>query len=322
MIEKILPDLYRIEVPLPDNPLKSLNSYIVKSKNRNLLIDTGMNREECLRVMLEGLKELNIDLNNTDLFITHLHTDHLGLAAELASGSSRIYFNQPEADIISKSSFLNDMIEFVKISGFPQERLADAFLKHPGYKYKPTGPMNFTICKEGDIIKAGHYIFRCIETPGHSPGHICLYEEQKKILVSGDHILGTITPNIALISDDSNPLKCYLESLDITACLDIKLALPGHREMIRDCRGRIKELKEHHEKRINEIIDILRGTGMNAYEIASKMTWDITYESWTDVPVPQQWFATAEAKSHLKYLEQKGILTRKMEGDIIIYLLA
>lgn len=322
MTEKILPDLFKIEVPLPDNPLRSLNSYIVKSAKRNLIIDTGMNREECLNAMLEGIKELNIDLDNTDFFITHLHADHLGLVADLSAESSKIYFNQPEADIINNSSFMNDMIEFIKISGFPQDRLADAFLKHPGYKYKHTGLVHFTICREGNIIQAGNYIFKCVETPGHSPGHICLYEERNKILISGDHILGSITPNIGLVSDDSNPLKDYLESLGKVSRLDISLALPGHREIIRDCRGRIKELKEHHEKRINEIIDILRGTSMNAYEIASSMTWDLTYESWTDFPVPQQWFATAEAKSHLKYLEHKGVLTRKMDGEIIMYLLA
>lgn len=322
MTEKILPDIYKIEVPLPDNPLRSLNSYIVKSNNRNLIIDTGMNREECLKAMLEGLERLRIDLNNTDFFITHLHADHLGLAAELSTESSIIYFNQPDADIINKSSFLDDMIVFMKISGFPEDRLMDAFLKHPGYKFKHTGTINFTICKEADIIEIGNYKFKCVETPGHTPGHTCLYEERNKILISGDHILGTITPNIGLLSDDSNPLKDYLESLDKVACLDIEFALPGHREIIRDCAGRIKELKEHHTKRINEIIEILKGNSMNAYEIASRMSWDLTYESWTDFPVPQQWFATAEAKSHLKYLEEKGLLKRKMDGERIIYSLA
>lgn len=73
MIEEVLPNLYRAEIPLPRNPLKATNSYIIKGRGKSLIIDTGMNREECLEAMSTGLKELDIDLKKTDFFITHLH---------------------------------------------------------------------------------------------------------------------------------------------------------------------------------------------------------------------------------------------------------
>ena len=98
MIEEVLPNLFRIEIPLPRNPLKVLNSYVIKSPDRSLIIDTGFNREECLEVMNAGLKELDVDLNKTDFYITHLHVDHMGLVGTLATDTSKVYFNAIEAD--------------------------------------------------------------------------------------------------------------------------------------------------------------------------------------------------------------------------------
>ena len=73
MIEEILRNLYKIEIPLPESPLKSLNSYVIKAQDRNLIIDTGMNREECLNAMISGLRKLAVDIKKPDFFITHLH---------------------------------------------------------------------------------------------------------------------------------------------------------------------------------------------------------------------------------------------------------
>ena len=84
MTEEIFPGLYRIKIPLPESPLKYLNSYVIKSDDKNLIIDTGFNRKECLDAMNNGLKEINVDLADCDFFITHLHADHFGLIAKLA----------------------------------------------------------------------------------------------------------------------------------------------------------------------------------------------------------------------------------------------
>ena len=102
MIEEIATDLYKVEVPLPDNLLRSVNSYIVKGSERDLIIDPGMNREECLNVMRTSLKELKVDLRETDFFITHSHVDHFSLVLNLATEESTIYFNRPDMDIVDR----------------------------------------------------------------------------------------------------------------------------------------------------------------------------------------------------------------------------
>ena len=98
----------------------------------------------------------------------------------------------------------------------------------------------FQPCKEGDTFSIGDYRFTCVETPGHSFGHMCLYDPGKKYLIAGDHILGDITPNIQCWFDDWDPLKTYFASLDKTYKLDVKLVLPGHRAIFSDCRRRIE----------------------------------------------------------------------------------
>jgi glyoxylase-like metal-dependent hydrolase (beta-lactamase superfamily II) len=150
---------------------------------------------------------------------------------------------------------------------------------------------------------------------------MCLYEPRKKVLFSGDHLLNEITPGIQLRSDEGNPVKEYLSSLDKIYGLNVTLVLPGHKSIFRKCKERINELKYHHQKRTQEIISILERGRQNAYQVASQMSWDIVYDSWDLFPVMQKWFAVGEAMAHLKYLEEGGEIRREADGKRIMFFL-
>jgi glyoxylase-like metal-dependent hydrolase (beta-lactamase superfamily II) len=319
MVEEILTDLYKIEIPLPKNPLKAINSYVIKNTERNLIVDTGWNQKECMNAMQTGLRELGIDIRKTDFFITHLHADHFGLVSALITDTSKIYFNQPDADRFRSGFRLNDFVNFARLNGYPENELQTALQNHPGLKFRAKADLAFHILKEGDSLSIGDYVFKCIETPGHTLGHMCLYEPNKKIFVSGDHILNDITPNIQLWSDEWNPLKKYMVSLDKVYELDMELVLPGHRSIFKNCRERIQELKQHHQDRLDEIISILKKGSKSAFQVASKMSWDIMSESWDLFPVSQKWFATGEAMAHLKYLKEKGIIKSEIRKKKILF---
>jgi glyoxylase-like metal-dependent hydrolase (beta-lactamase superfamily II) len=314
MIEEILANLYKVEIPLPKNPLKAINSYVIKNSERNLIIDTGWNQEEAMNAMQTGLRELGVDITKTDFFITHLHSDHLGLVSNLTTSTSTIYFNQKDADRYNSGIQLDHFVNFARLNGFPEDELQEALRSHPGLKYRSQVHLAFHILKEDDTISIGDYLFKCVETPGHTWGHMCLYEPNKKIFVAGDHILNDITPTIQLWSDEWNPLKEYLASLDKVYEFDIELVLPGHRGVFRNCKETIRELKDHHQNRLDGIISILEKGSQNAFQIASQMSWDIVYDSWDLFPITQKWFAIGEAISHLKYLEEKGAVQREMRG--------
>ena len=142
MPEEIYPDLYRLEIPLPESPLKYLNSYVLKSPDRNLIIDTGLNRRECLEAMQSGLAELSVDLKRTDIFITHLHADHFGLVNKLAGDSNRIFFSRPEKELIESWEGFESMIAYGGRNGFPEDQLRAALDKHPGKNTAPSGYRN------------------------------------------------------------------------------------------------------------------------------------------------------------------------------------
>ena len=323
MFEEILPGLYRITVPLSGSPLKATNSYVVSSAGRSLIIDTGWNSEDCRTALVTGLETCQVKPGEADFFITHMHADHSGLVSALASEQSRVYFGRADAEIMRSATpeHWQRQIDFARDHGFPIDELQRAIGSHPGRKYSPDTSLNLCISEDGDQITAGDYRFECIETPGHTEGHVCLYERDKKILVCGDHILVDITPNITLSAGQGDPLKEYLRSLDKVYDLKVDLVLPGHRSIFRNHKQRIRELKDHHRVRLEEVLSILGRGRQNAFEVASHMTWDIGYRSWQSFPPGQKWFAFGEALAHLRYLEEEGLVGTEMENGGFVYLL-
>lgn len=319
MIEEILPNLFGIQIPLPDSPLKYLNSYVIKDKTRSLLIDTGFNHPACYDAMTNGLKKIGIKLENTDIFITHFHSDHFSLVPRLKTETSKVFFNRPEKELLENWEGFDAMLENAKLHGFPSPKLQAALKAHPGSRFGVEWSPDIVPLSEGQSMDYGEYHFTCVSTPGHTLGHLCLYEPQKKVLVSGDHVLIDITPNIQCWSDQDNPLLDYLNSLEKISRLDVDLVLPGHRRKFTDLNGRVKELVSHHRARLDEILTILEPEPKTAFQTAALMHWDIKADTWEDFPIAQQWFATGEALSHLRYLEAEKKIKRMIINETIYF---
>ncbi|WP_270298379.1 MBL fold metallo-hydrolase, partial [Eggerthella sinensis] len=110
----------------------------------------------------------------------------------------------------------------------------------------------------GDAIDVGRYRFRVVETPGHTPGHLSLYEPQSRILFSGDHVLFVISPSIALFPDGADGLQAYLDSLDKVRRLACRRLFVSHGEPRDDFEARIDWLAAHHLERLDETRAIVR----------------------------------------------------------------
>lgn len=175
--EQILSNLYRIEIRLPGSPLKTVNSYVVIGEGRFLVMDTGMNRDECLLQMLSDLERLDVDLKETDFFITHFHADHLGLVGRLTADTSTVYLIQKEAHMINSESseragWLQKLCSVYLSNGMPEKELKKAVQSHPGRQYGLKRRLDFCLVEEGDMIQIGGYSFRCIETQGHHEARV------------------------------------------------------------------------------------------------------------------------------------------------------
>lgn len=317
MVTELKKNIYRIEVPLPKNPMKLLNSYLILGEDRNLLIDTGFNRPECRKAVFDALEELHISMDQTDLFLTHLHADHSGQVFTLKTEKNRAFAEPREATVVNRlhdPSYWDHIYREFRREGLklPPEHAIET---HPGYMWKPDDTVEFTPVHDGDVLKVGSYEFRVVVVPGHSPGHACLYDEAGKILFAGDMILGDITPNLCYELGLDDPLYDYVKSLKVIEALDIETIFVGHRNMLSDVYGRIASLRVHHTLRCKEALDVLKRRGpQDSWDAAANMTWDIDAKDWDSFPPSQKWFATGEADAHMMFLLDHD-LVRMHEND-------
>lgn len=323
MAEEILKDIFVLQIPLPNNPLKYLNSYYIKGNERNLLVDTGFNTEACYDALTTQLREINATMENTDIFLTHLHSDHSGLVPAVASDSSKVFIGENDRVIIERMltpEYWYMVHEKFLRNGFTESELTKNRDNNPALKYMPSKQIEYSGVEEGFEFALGGHIFTAIFTPGHTPGHMCLYDKRRKILLSGDHILFDISPNIILWSEEGNSLGDYLSSLEKIRTLEIEHTLAAHRRPTGDCHGRINELIEHHAVRIAEAEKIVRNSpGISAYNAAAQMKWDIRAKSWADFPLAQKWFAVGEALAHLQYLYKTGAVKRDFVDGVFVF---
>lgn len=314
MVVRVYENIYMIEVVLPNNPLKALNSYVIKGEDKSLIIDTGFNQKDSIDALFGGLKELNIDIKDTQLFITHMHADHSGMASLFEEAGVKIYASEADGKTINNmtnDSYWKELDKFKLLFGLEVDDIT--FKEHPGYINALKSPVGFTYVEEGHQIEIDDYVLEVVSMPGHTLGHIGLYERNRKLLFGGDHILDRITPNIGFLELESDLLGTYLNSLAKIRALDIAYLFPSHRNIIRDHKKRIDELVLHHEDRLDEVLKILEEGELTVKEVASRMSWGIRVSNWDDFPGQQKWFASEEAMSHLQHLQFKRKVTRGLK---------
>lgn len=326
MVEKIFdsPKIYRVLVPLPENPLRSLNSYVIMTEKRNLVIDTGFNREECYRALTEGLDELGIDIEDTDFFITHFHGDHCGTVGRIAGEHSRTFMSEKDYSYLVEDfeDATWEGIESVYVEeGFPMDIVERLKSSNQAKKYRPDRLFKAVTLQDRDVIRLGDAELVCMLTPGHTPGHMCLYLPEKKILFSGDHVLFDITPNITSWMGIADSLGDYMQSLEMIKDLDVEITLAAHRDSRGNLRERAEEILEHHRIRLHDTAEVLRESErpLNAYEIAQRMKWNLRGRSWDSFPDNQKWFAMGETMSHIDYLVKRDLILKKIDTESGIY---
>lgn len=324
-IKEVYKDIYQATFPLTGNPLKSINIFTIKSGDYALIIDTGFNNPENRANMEELFERLNLNPLKTKLFLTHLHSDHVGLAKWLYDkGIGDIFISEKDGKMvengIKKEDFQwQNIIKNALFQGLGPENLK--IEDHPGYKNRPKEPFPHTKIKPGWEISIGDYNFVAIDEEGHTPGMLGLYEKEHKILFCGDHILGKITPNITYWGDEfGDSLGIYLKNLKKIKDLDIKHLYSSHRFLVEDVNARIDELLAHHDRRLKDVLDIINKLEKaNTTEITQQMQWDIKAKDWSSFPASQKWFAVAEAAAHLKHLVIQGRIKEEIVDGVGYY---
>lgn len=323
---EIEPGIHQIKVPIPDNPLGNLNCYLVEGKEGWVMIDTGWYTPETLDSLKRGLKDLGLSFSDiATIVITHTHPDHFGLAGRIKqlSPDTKLIMHRLEADLIeSRYIKFSDLIQqvgfFLQCHGVSSHIIPDLDRSSmPALEYVRITYPDKTLYG-GEIIDTGKYKLEVIWTPGHSIGHICLYEPRNELLFSGDHILPHITSAISLhVQSGDDPLGDYLNALNKIENMPVKKILPAHEDIFTDFQGRINEIEKHHQDRGNEIQLTISNKQLSACEISSQIAWNIS--NWDDLSPLHKRLAVMETVAHLEYLRWKGKVQRIIENDVIKY---
>jgi len=163
------------------------------------------------------------------------------------------------------------------------------------------------LLKDGESLDLPDRRIRVVWTPGHTPGHICLYDADYDLLLTGDHLLPRISPNIGIFPGGlQSPLTSYLGSLRAMPEFDGAEALPAHEYRFRGIAGRSQAIAQHHDVRAQEVLDIVAAVGEpTIWEVTEHLTWSRT---WDEITGFMRRAALAETAAHVEYLQRQGRL--------------
>ena len=206
-IEEVFPRIWRVPVPLPDNPLNYLNSYFILSDDKTTIVDVGFDHPDCEKALDDALRKLGRTWESVEIVLTHSHPDHTSNLDRIWRRWMRIYANMHSIQEVQnlmnmQATVFNPLIGYLTHPNTYDERsmqARDASTYRVSAELLPlkNQPDLFYLA-DGDVYHNGSYRFRVITTPGHDDWHICLYEPTAKILIAGDHVLERITPTIMI----------------------------------------------------------------------------------------------------------------------------
>ncbi|MBE0481639.1 MAG: MBL fold metallo-hydrolase [Dehalococcoidia bacterium] len=322
--------IHQLALPIPNSPLKHINCYLIEGNEGWLMVDTGWSTPTALDSLQAGLKDLGLALEDiAGIVLTHAHPDHFGLAGHIkqAVPQAELVMHRWESDLIEsryvKFAELRDkMAPMLLRHGVPHSELRMlASASMPALKYVIVVYPD-RVLYGGETVSTGVHNLEIIWTPGHSPGHICLYEPVHQILITGDHVLGHISPNVSYhVQSGDNPLGDYMYSLRKLLHLPVSKVLPAHGEVFSDLRARIDQILEHHERRKAEIGQTIASRPLNAYEVACRIIWNVSEIDWAKFSPLLKRAAITETIAHLECMRWEGRVERVVERDLVSYVL-
>src|SRR5690625_4198577 len=301
MLEQLGIQLIRLDLPFR---LNHVNCFIAEGEDGHLVIDTGLHNEKTIKRWNDELQQKSV----TDIFVTHHHPDHFGYAGRLQQKlNARVTMSEIEYKMgtnMWQKKLLDKLTENYKHCAIPDDISKQMYENTKDFIPLVTPyPTVHRYFQEYERVKIGNFEYEVLFTPGHSDGLISFYNAEKKVLISTDHILPRITPNISywFVGDD-NPLKTYLASLDKVKQLDIDYVIPSHGKPFYDGGKRIAKIIEHHDNRLNETLAAVKQHS-TIYNICQQLfQFELT--------IHETRFAIGETIAHLEYLRDKGILSR------------
>jgi glyoxylase-like metal-dependent hydrolase (beta-lactamase superfamily II) len=318
------PGVFRLVLPLPFPGLKHVNAYLLAGDSGDTLVDSGIKdlspeRDHGWADLVEALDAAGSSLQRINrLVITHPHIDHYGMAARIVEESGcELWMHEQsvkELDAYRSPERSTDRVkEMLADHGVSKEDI-DELAAFEDWRGFITGIVEPTkSVTNGETLEVGDRTWAPVHTPGHSGSHICLWSGGDRILISGDHLLPTITPHIDFRRGESrDPLGEFLDSLKTIEKLDPALVLPGHGRPFEDGAERARAVARHHDRRLGSILQVIRHEPHTANEITDEIFG-------TSLLNFERRLALGEALAHLAYLVRQGEIERVDEDGTYRY---
>lgn len=313
------PNVFRLVLPLPFEGLDRVNAYLLKGDSGSTLVDCGIwnpsdDRDHGWDDLVDALDACDQSLSDIKrLVVTHPHIDHYGMAGRVLGETDAEFWMHPES---------GGDLEVYRHPTDAAERIADLFESHGVERddldeltrFEDWRPFIHSIAEadvsafDGQSFSASGGTWRVVHTPGHSRSHLCLWSEEDGVLISGDHLLPTITPHIDFRRGESDPLGDFLASLERIGSLGPRLVLPGHGAPFEDGAERARIVARHHDRRLGAIVQIIRNRPRTANEITDELfgTTLLNFE---------RRLALGEALAHIAYLLRRGEIAAEERED-------
>ncbi|HEY7892437.1 MAG TPA: MBL fold metallo-hydrolase [Solirubrobacteraceae bacterium] len=277
--ERVLPGVFRLRMPLPWPGVPHCNAWAVAAGDGVVLFDTGMHLPGSLAHLERALAMCNLRLENIRLVVcTHAHSDHYGQAGSIVQRTGCELWMHPNHTHMLRmaedsEAVMARRLEVARQSGVPEEPLRRfaAERKNNGIGtgisavIEPARELVNGVSVDTDL---GPWIV--YETPGHAPSHVCLFQPERRLLISGDHLLG----RISLYFDygyTPDPVGEFLRSMDVVEGLHARLCLPGHGRTFTDVHAHIQGNRTLVDERLASVLDAVSGEPLTAFEIVGRV---------------------------------------------------
>lgn len=320
--------MHRLPLPLPNDGLRAVNTYVVDLADGVALIDGGWAMPSSMAALEAGLGALNREPTDIKtILVTHIHRDHYTQAVVLRRRfGARIHLGRGErAGLAMLHRLATDVPECAlaqlreagesDLAARVRDRAADHHDYQPEMWEEPDSWLD-----EGRLRLAERDI-EVIPTPGHTRGHVVFLDRANDLMFTGDHVLPHITPSIGFeLAERGLPLGDYLRSLAAMQRLADATMLPAHGAAGGTVHGRVAQLLHHHEVRLTEAWDVVDRSGaVPAGVVAAQLPWTRAERPYGDLNDVDKMLATCETIAHLDLLVHRGRLTDVQVGGIRLY---